>query len=95
MSPIMIKIYFDWEQCRTREGYYRLRSGTPYCIQRARAYAPFADLIWMETSKPNIKQAKVFADGVKVCILCFISQDENHQLTISFLHYKTQIYSSY
>ena len=42
-------IYFDWEACRVREGYYRIKPGTDYCIQRARAYAPHADLIWMET----------------------------------------------
>ena len=42
-------IYFDWEACRVREGYYRLKPGIDYCIQRARAYAPHADLIWMET----------------------------------------------
>lgn len=42
-------IYFDWEACRVREGYYRIKPGIEYCIQRARAYAPYADLIWMET----------------------------------------------
>ena len=42
-------IYFDWEACRVREGYYRIKPGIDYCIRRARAYAPHADLIWMET----------------------------------------------
>ncbi len=42
-------IYFDWEACRVREGYYRIKPGVEYCIRRARAYAPYADLIWMET----------------------------------------------
>lgn len=57
-------IYFDWELCRVREGYYQLSAGINYCIQRARAYAPYADLIWMETKIPGIPDAKKFADGV-------------------------------
>ena len=59
-------VYFDWEKCRVREGCYQLKSGINYCIQRARAYAPYADLIWMETKYPNIADAKLFSDGVKV-----------------------------
>jgi isocitrate lyase len=58
-------IYFDWELCRVREGYYRLKSGIDYCIQRARAYAPHCDLIWMETAKPGIPEARKFSQGVK------------------------------
>ena len=42
-------IYFDWEACRVREGYYRIKPGIEYCVRRGRAYAPYADLIWMET----------------------------------------------
>jgi len=58
-------IYFDWEACRVREGYYRITPGIDYCIQRARAYAPHADLIWMETAKPGIPDARKFSEGVK------------------------------
>mmetsp|Transcript_21908 Transcript_21908/g.32001 ORF Transcript_21908/g.32001 Transcript_21908/m.32001 type:complete len:574 (+) Transcript_21908:79-1800(+) len=58
-------IFFDWEQCRVREGYYQTKPGIGYCIQRARAYAPYADLIWMETKVPSIPDAKKFSDGVK------------------------------
>ena len=58
-------IYFDWDACRVREGYYRIKPGIDYCIQRGRAYAPFADLIWMETAKPGIPDARKFSDGVK------------------------------
>ncbi|KAL2866614.1 isocitrate lyase 1 [Aspergillus lucknowensis] len=57
-------IYFDWEAPRTREGYYRYRGGTQCAINRAVAYAPFADLIWMESKLPDYAQAKEFADGV-------------------------------
>jgi isocitrate lyase len=58
-------IYFDWDACRVREGYYRIKPGIDYCIQRGRAYAPFADLIWMETAKPGIPDARKFSEGVK------------------------------
>ncbi|HEY6905226.1 MAG TPA: isocitrate lyase [Candidatus Acidoferrales bacterium] len=49
---------------RTSEGFYRLRSGTGAAIARAISYAPYADLIWCETSRPNINEAREFADGV-------------------------------
>jgi isocitrate lyase len=58
-------VYFDWELCRVREGYYQIRAGIDFCVQRARAYAPFCDLIWMETTNPGITDAKKFSDGVR------------------------------
>ncbi|KAJ5217151.1 Isocitrate lyase [Penicillium chermesinum] len=45
-------------------GYYRIRGGTQTAINRAVAYAPFADMIWMESKLPDYNQAKEFADGV-------------------------------
>ena len=52
---------------RTPEGFYRLKDGTGIdnCIKRALAYAPYADLIWMETSVPSLEVAKQFSDAVK------------------------------
>ena len=61
-----MQIEFDWEKCRVREGYYQLKPGIDYCIQRARAYASYADLIWMETKIPSISDARKFSEGVKV-----------------------------
>ncbi|ANB13928.1 isocitrate lyase 1 [Sugiyamaella lignohabitans] len=58
-------VYFDWEKPRVREGYYRYRGGTQCAVNRARAYAPYCDLIWMESKLPDYAQAKEFADGVK------------------------------
>ncbi|WP_026732738.1 isocitrate lyase [Fischerella sp. PCC 9605] len=51
---------------RTAEGFYRLRPGTglAHCIARGLAYAPYADLLWWETSKPNLKEARLFAEAV-------------------------------
>lgn len=59
-----VDIYFDWDSPRTREGYYRYQGGVDCAINRAVAYAPFCDLIWMESKLPDYAQAKHFADGV-------------------------------
>lgn len=59
-----VDIYWNWDAPRTREGYYRYQGGTQCAVNRAVAYAPFADLIWMESKLPDYKQAKEFADGV-------------------------------
>jgi isocitrate lyase len=50
---------------RTREGFYRTRNGIEPCIARAKAYAPYADLIWMETGTPDLEVARKFAEAVK------------------------------
>jgi isocitrate lyase len=51
---------------RTPEGYFRLRDheGIERCIQRGMAYAPYADLLWWETSTPNLREARRFAEAV-------------------------------
>jgi isocitrate lyase len=49
---------------RTPEGFYRLRCGIECAIARAVAYAPYADLLWCETSTPDLDEAKAFAEGV-------------------------------
>ncbi len=49
---------------RTAEGFYRITGGMDMCIARGLAYAPYADLIWMETSTPDLIQAKTFADAI-------------------------------
>jgi isocitrate lyase len=49
---------------RTPEGYYRIRNTMKSSIKRALAYAPYADMLWLETSTPDLKVAKEFADGV-------------------------------
>ena len=50
---------------RTAEGFYRVRNGIEPCIARGLAYAPYADLLWMETSKPDLDVAREFAEGIK------------------------------
>ncbi len=51
---------------RTAEGFYRLKEGTglKHCIARGLAYADYADLIWWETSHPNLEEAREFAEAV-------------------------------
>jgi len=49
---------------RTPEGFYRMTGGLDAAIARALAYAPYADLLWCETSEPNLFEAKRFADAV-------------------------------
>jgi isocitrate lyase len=58
-------VHFDWEAARSVEGYYRIKGSTEFCIERALAWTPYADAIWMETGKPGVAQAKQFADGVR------------------------------
>jgi isocitrate lyase len=50
---------------RTEEGFYRLNGGIEAAIARGIAYAPYADLIWCETSKPDLAEARRFAEGVR------------------------------
>lgn len=49
---------------RTVEGFFTLRGGIDSAIARGVAYAPYADLVWCETSEPNVAEAKNFAEGV-------------------------------
>jgi isocitrate lyase len=49
---------------RTVEGFYRTRNGLEQSISRGLAYAPFADMIWCETGKPDLAFAKAFADAI-------------------------------
>ncbi|MCB9897173.1 MAG: isocitrate lyase [Planctomycetes bacterium] len=49
---------------RTPEGFFRVEAGIEQAIARGRSYAPYADLLWCETSTPDLEQAKRFAEGV-------------------------------
>jgi isocitrate lyase len=49
---------------RTPEGFFRVRAGLDQAIARAQSYAPFADVIWCETSEPNLTEAKRFAENL-------------------------------
>lgn len=49
---------------RTGEGFFRTKAGIDQAIARGLAYAPYADLVWCETSEPNLEEAKQFADAI-------------------------------
>ena len=52
---------------RTEEGFHPINAGgrMEYCIARGLAFAPYCDLLWMETSKPNLEQARIFAEAIR------------------------------
>jgi isocitrate lyase len=49
---------------RTPEGFFRIRNGFELALARGLAYAPYADLVWCETSTPDLAEAKEFAEGI-------------------------------
>ncbi len=50
---------------RTAEGFYRVRNGIEACIARGLAYAPYSELLWMETGTPDLDVARTFAEAIK------------------------------
>jgi isocitrate lyase len=56
--------YIDTAKGRTAEGFFYVKAGLEQAIARACAYAPYADLVWCETAKPDLEEAARFAEGV-------------------------------
>jgi isocitrate lyase len=56
---------FIVDDSRTPEGFFRIQSGVKTAIARGLAYAPYADLVWCETSTPDLAQAREFAEGIQ------------------------------
>lgn len=50
---------------RTAEGFYKVQAGIEQAISRGLAYAPYADMVWCETAKPDLDEARKFADAIK------------------------------
>ena len=59
--------FIDFDRPRTPEGFFYLKPGmgVDHCIARAISYAPYADLLWWETSRPNLDEARRFATAVR------------------------------
>jgi isocitrate lyase len=55
---------FIKDEPRTPEGFHHIRNGVEMAIARALEYAPYADLLWCETSTPDLEEARQFAEGV-------------------------------
>lgn len=57
-------VVWDWHAPRAREGYFRVLGGTDFAAARALAFAPVSDLVWAETSKPNVAEMELFTSTV-------------------------------
>ena len=58
-------VLFSWDVPRTREGFYHYRAGIPAATKRAIEFAPFADLLWLETADPNVEKGARFASEIR------------------------------
>jgi isocitrate lyase len=57
--------FIDTSKARTSEGFYQVKAGMDQAIARGLAYAPYADLLWCETGKPDLEEAKHFAEAIQ------------------------------
>ncbi|KAK3167711.1 hypothetical protein OEA41_010839 [Lepraria neglecta] len=58
-------VFFSWDIPRTREGFYHYRAGLPAATKRAIEFAPYADLLWLETANPSVEKAGGFASEIR------------------------------
>jgi len=63
-AALNFDFYFDWEKCRTEEGFYKVKGSVEFCLARCKEFAKYSDMIWMETPTPNLKVARHFAEGM-------------------------------
>lgn len=57
--------YFNWDIPRTREGFYHYKAGLTAATKRAKEFAPYADLLWVETADPSVEKAAGFAGEIR------------------------------
>ncbi|ODV61935.1 methylisocitrate lyase ICL2 [Ascoidea rubescens DSM 1968] len=58
------EVFFDWDAPRTKEGHYQVQAGIKPAVKRALAFAPYAELLWLETKTPDLKYASEFAKQI-------------------------------
>lgn len=58
-------VYFSWDIPRTREGFYHYKAGLAAATKRAIEFAPYAELLWLETADPNVQRAARFAGEIR------------------------------
>lgn len=58
-------VFFSWDIPRTREGHYHYQAGEKAATKRAIEFAPYADLLWVETGDPNVQKAAGFAGEIR------------------------------
>ncbi len=56
--------FIDSSRGRSSEGFFTVSAGMAQAIARGRAYAPYADLVWCETARPDLEEAREFAEGI-------------------------------
>jgi isocitrate lyase len=59
------EVFFDWDAPRTREGYYHYAAGIDAATHRGICFAPYADLLWVETGTPDVGKAAGFARNIR------------------------------
>lgn len=57
-------VFFSWDIPRTREGFYHYKAGIAAATKRAIEYAPYADLLWLETADPSVEKAAGFSGDI-------------------------------
>ena len=58
-------VFFSWDIPRTREGFYHYKAGIPAATKRANTFAPYADMLWLETADPSVEKASRFASEIR------------------------------
>ena len=58
-------VFFSWDIPRTREGFYHYQAGVSAATKRAIEYAPYAELLWLETAVPDVEKAADFASEIR------------------------------
>jgi isocitrate lyase len=59
-----IEVFWDWDLPKTPEGFYPVTGGRDMATERGLAMAPFSDLVWRETAKPDLEDDKIWADSI-------------------------------
>jgi isocitrate lyase len=49
------EFYFNWDACRTEEGFYRIEGSIGFCVKRGLIFSDYADILWMETHSPDLQ----------------------------------------
>jgi isocitrate lyase len=65
LTPTGEPVSWSWDIPRTREGFYHFKAGMPAATKRALAFAPYADLLWVETGDPSVKVASDLGRAVR------------------------------
>ncbi|KAI4186001.1 MAG: hypothetical protein L6R41_003772 [Letrouitia leprolyta] len=58
-------VFFSWDIPRTREGFYHYKAGIPAATKRAMEFAPYSELLWLETANPSVQTAGAFASDIR------------------------------